>query len=73
MSKIIGIVLIFAAAWLMVHLQAGSGACGGGSDRGPGAQHSDNCHTGNRKPREVENDASKDAGDDDKQVLRYDN
>lgn len=27
MNKILGIVLIFAAAWLMFRLQAGSGSC----------------------------------------------
>jgi len=45
MSKIFGIIILFAAAWLMVRLQAGSGSCCGGGHSGenhdPG--HSRNC------------------------------
>lgn len=45
MSKILGMVLIFAAAWLMVRLQAGSGSCcGGGYDNhGPDGDHNQGC------------------------------
>jgi hypothetical protein len=45
MRIILGAVLIFAAAWLMVRLQAGSGSCCGGSYRGENydPDHSHNC------------------------------
>jgi len=45
MNKIFGIVILFAAAWLMYRLQAGSGACRGGSHGGenPDQDHSHNC------------------------------
>ncbi|MCK5353029.1 hypothetical protein KAJ77_10615 [bacterium] len=45
MRIILGAVLIFGAAWLMVRLQAGSGSCCGGGHAGenPGPGHSHNC------------------------------
>ena len=45
MSKIFGIVIIFAAAWLMVRLQAGSGSCCQGSEHssGSGSEHKQGC------------------------------
>jgi len=45
LSKIFGIVILFAAAWLMVRLQAGSGSCCGGShDRSASdTEHGQSC------------------------------
>ena len=38
MNKLFGIVILFAAAWLMYRLQAGSGSCcGGGYDSSSGS------------------------------------
>jgi hypothetical protein len=33
LSKIFGMVILFAAAWLMYRLQARGGCCNGGNDR----------------------------------------
>ena len=35
MSKVFGIIILFAAAWLMVRLQAGGGSCCGGGYKNP--------------------------------------
>ena len=45
MKIIVGALLIFCAAWLMVRLQAGSGSCCGASDHrsGPGSEHGHDC------------------------------
>ena len=45
MKIIVGALLIFCAAWLMVHLQAGNGSSGGGSDSefGTGQDNRDSC------------------------------
>ena len=39
MSKVFGIIILFAAAWLMYRLQAGGGCCSGGN-QGSGSDES---------------------------------